>query len=164
MTLSGSHLAGLMRGVLEKNACFRFRARGYSMTPFIRDGDVVCVYPAEGRTIGPGDVVAAADPSTGRVIVHRVIIRFQEGGISSFVIKGDNCRAPDGRFDAGRMIGVIGRVERAGKPAWFGGGPEKRAVAFLSGSGILNRMALPVLRRVRRGIARAGLDSFFQVL
>ena len=55
-----------MRAVLEKGRAFRFEARGTSMLPLIRDGDVVTVTPLSGGGPRTGDVVAFADPGRGR--------------------------------------------------------------------------------------------------
>lgn len=148
ISLSGGHLAGLMQAVLEKNACFRFKARGHSMTPFIRDGDVITLAPAGGRRVGAGDVAAVVNGTTGSVIVHRIVGR--KG--AEFLIKGDNCRLPDGGFAPDRILGVARLVERDGRAAWFASGPEKRLVAVLSRTGILNRILLPGLRKTKQGV------------
>ena len=148
ISLSGGQLAGVMRAVLEKGARFRFRARGFSMSPFIRDNDVLTLAPAGQRKPEVGDVAAAAHPLTGRVIVHRIVGRQRRG----FIFKGDNCIEPDGIPGLTPILGVVCEVSRNGKTAWFAGGPEKRLIAFISRTGILNRVVLPVLRRLRRGI------------
>ncbi|MCF8025499.1 MAG: S24/S26 family peptidase [Desulfobacteraceae bacterium] len=131
ISLSGGDLAGLMQAVLEKNARFRFKARGFSMTPFIRDHDVITVAAVKG---GPavGDVAAVVHPKTGTVIVHRIVGRKNQG----FVLKGDNCADADGVFDRSRIIGVVCGVRRNNGAVWYAGGPEKRVAAFLSRSGI----------------------------
>ena len=144
--LSGSSLAALMQAVLERNASFRFRAAGSSMTPFIRDRDVVTVYPKAGCRIRPGDVVAAVHPQTGKLIVHRVVA--DKG--TALVIKGDNCLVPDGRVEMKQILGVVQAVTRDGKRRWFGAGTEKRLVAWASQSGILNRLLLPGFRKIKR--------------
>lgn len=146
LELSGSRLTGLMQAVLDRNASFRFRAAGSSMTPFIRDRDAVTVYPKAGCRIRRGDVVAAVHPQTGKLIIHRVVA---EKG-RALVIKGDNCRVPDGRVEMEQILGVVRAVERGGKKRWFGAGTEKRLVAWASQSGILNRLLLPALRKIKR--------------
>ena len=57
LQLSSRALAELMKNVLARGLPFRFRVRGWSMTPFIRDFDVVTVVPL-GSTPRTGDVVA----------------------------------------------------------------------------------------------------------
>jgi hypothetical protein len=145
LKLSGSHLAGLMQVVLEKDACFRYRARGQSMSPFIRDKDILTLFPLGSVPVRLGEVAAALRPETGTVIVHRLVGRKGAG----FILKGDNCHAVDGLFGPERVLGVVRIVERKGQRAWFCGGPERRLIALLSRFGVLNRLLLPFLRKAR---------------
>jgi hypothetical protein len=145
ISLSGGHLAGLMEAVLEKGARFRFMARGFSMSPFIRDRDIIIVYPAKIREVCVGDVTAAVNCLTHSVVVHRIVGKTRTG----FILKGDNCRSPDGVFAAESVLGVVKTVERNGRQAWFGGNGGKRVVAFLSRTKILNCVVLPVFRGVK---------------
>lgn len=150
LKLSGSSLTGLLEAVLARGASFRFQARGYSMAPFIRDGDILTVAPiaAEARRIGV--VVAVVNPARGSLIVHRIVARRGEGRAeTAFLVKGDNCRHSDGAFPADSIIGVIASVERRQKKAWFAGGPEKILIAFLSRTGLLNTLVLPALRKIK---------------
>ncbi len=145
LTLSGSGLSTLMTACLEKGAGFRFRARGSSMTPFIRDGDILTVSGAPDIRPQVGDVAAVINPATGTVIVHRIV---REKG-TAFCIKGDNCRHADGFFDKSTVTGVIVKAERHGRPVRFGLGPEKRMAALLSRTGLLTYLLLPLLRKIR---------------
>ncbi|MCL4532399.1 MAG: S24/S26 family peptidase, partial [Actinobacteria bacterium] len=86
LAISGVALAELMRAVLEKGAPFRFRARGWSMVPFILDGDVITVAPLPGGLPRMGDVVAFVRRETGKVVVHRIIARRGD----AWLTKGDN--------------------------------------------------------------------------
>ena len=62
ISLSAPVIMELIEAVHEKGASFRFQAKGYSMTPAIRNGDVITVSPL--RDIEPrrGDVVAFRHP------------------------------------------------------------------------------------------------------
>ncbi len=144
IALCGGHLAGLMQAVLETNARFRFKARGLSMTPFIRDKDVLTLAPAAGNSPAVGDVAAVIHPGSGAVIVHRIVGKRN----GAFLLKGDRCHRPDGLFAASRIVGVVREVRRNGRLVRFGLGPEKRLAAFLSKTGLLNRLMLPVARRL----------------
>ena len=70
VSLSGVDLAILAREILGREAVLRFQARGNSMTPFIRDGDIVTLVPLS-RPPRIGDVVAFAHPRTSGMAVHR---------------------------------------------------------------------------------------------
>ena len=58
-------------GLLAEGRPVRFRASGSSMTPAIRDGDLLTVEPAGRRPFAEGDVVLY--PIGGRFRAHRVL-------------------------------------------------------------------------------------------
>jgi hypothetical protein len=142
--LSAESLTDLMRDVLARGKPFRFRARGLSMSPFIKDGDVLTILPLAGTVPRKGDIVAFIHPATGKVAVHR-IVRAESG---LFFLKGDNAPEGDGGLPLDRILGVVGRIEgtRAGLRAL-----SRRAgavIASLSRSGLLTT-ALGAARRAR---------------
>jgi hypothetical protein len=69
---------------LRLGATLRVRARGGSMRPFLRDGDVLAVRPAAVAEIEIGDVICYEPPSGG-LRLHRVVAREERG----FVTRGD---------------------------------------------------------------------------
>jgi hypothetical protein len=129
LPLSGSALLELMRAVLARGTSFRFCARGWSMAPFIRDGDVITVCPFRRARPGVGQVVAFTRPGEGNVVVHRVVAR---RGQNSY-IQGDGVPGhADGIIPADNLLGRVTRVERDGHDVWLGLGPERYAIAWLS--------------------------------
>ena len=140
ISLSGADLAGLLGDVVAKGAAFRFKALGGSMSPFIRNGDVVTVAPAENVRVG--DVAAFRRPEDGRLVVHRVVAVRD----ASVDVKGDNVDGSDGEIPRPRVLGCVSRIERDGRDVRLGLGPERRIVAALSRSGLWRRLA---------GVARA---------
>ena len=62
----------LLTAVLARGSLFRFQARGFSMSPFIRDGDVLTLAPAPDR-LRIGDVVAFINPCNQQLSVHRLV-------------------------------------------------------------------------------------------
>ena len=56
--LTGPVFIELLQATLAEGAPFTFRARGSSMHPFIKDGDVITVSPLGEDSPGLGDVVA----------------------------------------------------------------------------------------------------------
>ncbi len=134
LPLSGQALLDLMRAVLARGAPFRFCARGWSMAPFIRDGDVITVSPLQNGLPGVGDVIAFARPETGNLVVHRVVAR---RGTDSLV-QGDSMpEYTDGMIPAENLLGRVTRVERDGREVLLGLGPERSVIAWLSRVGLL---------------------------
>jgi len=144
--VSGAGFAVLMAAVLEKGVPFRFTAPGHSMTPFIRDGDVITVAPGRIRF---GDMVAFVSPHSGKLTVHRVVRISRDG----YLIKGDNTLEPDGTVPRTSLLGRVVGVEHQSRRVGLGLGIERVAIAFLSRRGWL----IPVIGatwRVMRPVAR----------
>jgi signal peptidase I len=147
--LSGESLTDLMRAVLAKGKTFRFRARGLSMSPFIKDGDVVTVTPVAGSRPRTGDIVAYLHPATDKAAVHRVV-RKKSGFYS---LKGDNSAETDRALPLERILGIVTRVERDGSRVRAGlrGGA---VIATLSRSGLLTKAVRAARRAGARRIGR----------
>jgi signal peptidase I len=128
--VSGAGFTVLMAAVLEKGVPFRFSASGSSMTPFIRDGDVITVAPGRIRY---GDVVAFVSPHSEKLTVHRVV----RVSIDGYLIKGDNVAEPDGYVPRASLLGRVSRVEHGSKHVRLGLGIERVVIAFLSRRGWL---------------------------
>ncbi|MBN1255268.1 MAG: S26 family signal peptidase [Deltaproteobacteria bacterium] len=142
--LSSQHLEELLKGVLDKGACFRFQGKGLSMSPFIKDGDILTIAPLPTASPGLGDVVVFTHPNTGKLIIHRVI---KKGG-GSYLTKGDNVPEGDGLISRAAIVGRVIKVERNGKHISLGLGPERFLIASLTRRGLLFLLR-PVWRLVR---------------
>jgi ribosomal protein S18 acetylase RimI-like enzyme len=165
--ISGPALLELLRAVLDQGAPFRFQAPGFSMAPFIRDGDVVTIAPLNGRAPRVGEVVAFVQPARGRLALHRVIAR--RG--ATWLIRGDNSPEPDGLIPRENILGVVTRMERDGRTVRLGLGGEGRLIAWLNARDWLLplktklyfplRVASAILRRLQQTAAfRAWVKRF----
>ncbi len=128
LSLSNAALTKLIQDAITKEASFRFQAKGFSMLPFIRDGDVITIAPLSCSFMAFGDSVAFIHPKTGNLVIHRIISRHG----NSYMIKGDNIFKPDGLITREDILGYVASVERNGKKALFGLGPERFLIALLS--------------------------------
>lgn len=147
-SMPSAAFAELMAAVLDKNAPFRFTAPGFSMSPFIRDGDVITIAPGRLRY---GDVVAFLNSFRDKLTVHRIVHISRAG----YLIKGDNAPEPDGRVPRSSIIGRVVRVEHRGRQVWLGLGIERVAIAFLSRRGWLFPVFMPLWRMVRPLVKRS---------
>lgn len=102
----------LSNEILSKGSYLRFQAHGGSMSPFIRDGDVLEIKPAEVSEIKLGDVIFYRIES--RVAAHRVIKRVSRNGKVSLVTKGDSSPTSDEPLHAEDLLGKVVTVERNG--------------------------------------------------
>jgi hypothetical protein len=127
-------LLDLMKDVLAKGGEFQFEAKGWSMTPFIKNGDRITVAPFDKNTLSIGRVVAFILPVKGHLAIHRIIGKQGAGWLT----QGDNIsNKPDGVVLPQDMLGWVKRIERNKRRIYLGQGPERYAVAFLSRKGLL---------------------------
>ena len=126
--LSGVALTELVRATLAKNACLRLKVKGFSMSPFIRDNDVVTISPLRNSSTNFGKAVAFTNPHTDKLVIHRVIGETNR----SYLIKGDRIFNPDGLIPKESILGRVAKIERNNKNFYFGLGPERIIIAFLS--------------------------------
>jgi hypothetical protein len=145
-------LPELVKEVLSKGVECRLQVKGYSMSPFLKDGDVVTISPIVDSSPGFGNVIAFIHPRTEKLIIHRVVGKIED----ACLVKGENALEPDGLIERRRIIGIITRVERKGKKVFFGLGPERFLIALLTRKNLL----LPALRPVWR-IFRPVVRRFF---
>lgn len=115
ISLSAPVIMELIEAVHDKGASFRFQAKGHSMTPAIRDGDIITVSPLKDLMPRRGDVLAFRHPDRPQMLVHRVL----HAKADKYFIQGDNCPEADGWIPAENILGLITRVERHGKPRFW---------------------------------------------
>ena len=151
LSLSGPALVQLLRAVLDKGAPVRFRAKGFSMSPFIKNEDLVTLSPLQNASPGMGDVIAFVLQGTDKLCVHRVVGK--KGDF--YVTKGDNTSEADESVPREKILGFVTRVERDGKEVFLGLGPERFVIAFLGCRGLLLPLILPVWKVIRAMIKRS---------
>jgi len=105
--------AELSAEILRAGKALRFQARGASMSPLVRDGDVLLVQPAQRRGVRVGDVVLCRN-EMGHVVVHRVVRRLMGPTGRRFVVQGDQVARPDGVIPGAQVYGRVVAIERAG--------------------------------------------------
>lgn len=150
LQLSGTDLVALLKSVLDKGVPFRFQAKGFSMSPFIKDGDVITVSPLSGALPRLSDVVAFIHPKTGRLVVHRMVGKKD----NYFIVKGDNISDSDDLISRTNILGSVIKVERDGKKVFLGYGQERFLIAFLTRRGLLYPFLYPIWRIMRPFVRR----------
>jgi hypothetical protein len=133
-------LVELVKEVLGKGVECRLQVKGYSMSPFIKDNDVVTISPISDVLPGFGDVTAFIHPKTERLLIHRVVWKSGD----AYLLKGESALEPDGLIKKENILGLVTKVERKGKRIFLGLGPERFLIALLTRTNFL----LPVLRPV----------------
>ena len=112
MKCSGHEFTDLSKDILLKGGSVRFRAKGASMYPLIRDGEVILIEPADISRVRYADMLFCHDRD-GKPVVHRVIKRCKKDGKISIVTKGDHSSSSDGCIFPEEIIGRVSAIEKA---------------------------------------------------
>lgn len=148
LTLDRESFLDLAQQILARGKSLRFQAKGWSMHPFVLEGDILTIAPLR-RPPRLGEIVLFKNPCGGAT-VHRVIKVLP----ASIIVKGDAIGYPDGRISHQDALGVVEVVERGnvqmrlqvGWRRWFA-----QLVAFLSPfSEQLRPMVAPIYRLFRK--------------
>lgn len=115
------------------------------MSPFVKDGDVITVSPLSGIPPRLGEVVACVFVETGKLVVHRVIGKRRD----CYLIWGDNALEKQELVPGSNVLGRVTQVERNGKNAGLGLGPERILIALLHRHWLSRKTIRLFLRIVR---------------
>jgi hypothetical protein len=109
-----SAFADVVTDLLCRGHSVRFRAKGSSMHPTIREGEAITVAPVAPAAIGRGDVVLYR--SGLGVTAHRVVgVEHLADGVVRFVTRGDASGGCDEPVEASAVLGSVVAVERRGR-------------------------------------------------
>lgn len=115
----------VLRELLKQGLSVRFQARGASMSPAIRDGEIVRVAPVIVSELRTDDIVLAKTNYGFRL--HRIVLADHARDV--FVTRGDCGRENDPQLTGAQILGVARAKEvRVGRKAvranlqGFGGG------------------------------------------
>ncbi|MFC2053430.1 S24 family peptidase [Chloroflexota bacterium] len=111
INLDKSDFVEIAANILGEGNTLRFRARGSSMRPFIRDGDILEVKPLNGVKLRRTDIILGKSTS-GHIVAHRVIKIEQNEGGKVLLIQGDALYNPDGYVKQSEVLGVVVGTER----------------------------------------------------
>jgi ribosomal protein S18 acetylase RimI-like enzyme len=114
LRLDGDQIRALASEVLSRGAPFRFQAHGWSMRPFVRDGDFLTVEPSGPKDLSVGDVALYVGHCE-RLTAHRVVRVEARDGRTEFLMRGDSQLDPVERVPAALVLGRCRRIERADK-------------------------------------------------
>lgn len=148
---SGSALLELGSEILARGDRLRFRARGGSMFPFIRNGEIVEVEPVDIGQIRVGDIVFYRTWS-GRILAHRVIKKRKgEKGVV-LMTKGDAVPRPDVLVYPDQVLGRVVVVERSGRNIRFDNGLHRLVGVLYARVSPFSSWIYLILGRVKRAM------------
>lgn len=114
VSLNSPEFTEFSSDILGQGGSFSFKARGFSMYPFIRDGDILTIQPVEAAALNVGDVAfycAVGD----RPVAHRVVSRELHSGSVVLRTRGDAQTCPDEQIRSEHVLGRVVSVQRGRK-------------------------------------------------
>jgi signal peptidase I len=147
--LTGDQLADVSADILGRAASLRFIATGSSMSPFIRDGDLVTVRPVNAVDLRLGDVVLYK--SFGRrAILHRLIRRRKQAGAVVYLIRGDASAGACEEVKAEDILGCVVEVSKRGRIVAIGSWRWRVAALIWAYTSPITFRTLRLVRKLRR--------------
>jgi signal peptidase I len=135
-------LLALSKDILKRGKSIRFQARGWSMRPFIRDGDFITVSPVEDSALKTGDVVLYLGGGN-QVIVHRIINKYKKERRVTLLIKGDAGFGSAEKVDVQNILGKVTAIERNGRLKRLDTKPQQIIGVFVAGMSPFSRWIYP---------------------
>lgn len=132
-----------------KRPDIRVKGFGNSMSPFLKSGETLIIRPIEIDLKNPikiGDVVAIADNTGRRIIIHRVIDKKN----NLLQIKGDNLKISDGWFEKTKILGIVVQKEKLSGGHFSLRGWKSMFISILSKTKLLNYFLLPLGRLLKK--------------
>ncbi len=114
ITLSHVDFAELCSQLLSKGVSVRFTAHGSSMSPFIRDGDVMTIQPLNCTMLKVGDIVFY-HINDEKVVAHRVVGHHTCKGNIAIKTRGDASIGYAEQIHAGQVLGRVVSIQRGKK-------------------------------------------------
>lgn len=108
--------AEISKSLLGAGKSIRFNAVGDSMYPFIQNGDLIVVEPAQLRSLKIGDIIYYQDVED-HALLHRIIHKRCLAGRLEFQIQADNALKPGGWVSSDRILGRLTKFHR--NHAWI---------------------------------------------
>lgn len=115
LTVDRIHLSSLATDILNSGGTFRFRATGCSMSPFVRDGDILEVRPVDAAAIRYADIVLYCRENR-RLIAHRVVGGTGNQHPVELLVQGDASLSSTEIVSLKSVLGRVVSVQRNDKP------------------------------------------------
>jgi len=130
ISCTSAAFAELSAELLRAGQGLRFEALGASMSPLVRDGDVLLIMPVHPTAVRIGDLVLCSN-AAGRVVVHRVTRKVVGREGRWFTVQGDAVARPDGMIPEAQIYGRVVAIERDGAHIALDG-PVMRTLGWLA--------------------------------
>lgn len=143
----------LSKDILNKGACLRFRAKGWSMFPAIRDGDILNTEPVKAKEIRLGDIIFYRTANE-RVIAHRVIRQSFSNDGPILIARGDSTVGKGERVSLEDILGRVITIERNGRKIRSDSRIGRLMGIFFANLSPFSKWIYPPLRKIKHNLFR----------
>jgi signal peptidase I len=151
--IGGREFEELAVQLLGAGHAVRFRARGSSMHPAVRDGDILDVCPVSSAGLHIGDIVLYRSSRSG-IVVHRVVdIRRQEEK-TILLVKGDFAARADPQVEQSQVLGRVESIQRRDHTILPTGWASRHVAPLHARLFRLRRWAYRLLKQARMGLRK----------
>jgi GNAT superfamily N-acetyltransferase len=153
LRLDRDEIRALSAEILARGGAFRFQARGWSMRPFVRDGDVLTVEPPGAVALKVGDVALYAGGGD-KLTVHRVVGAEARNGRTVLLMRGDAQYGPVERVSTEQVLGRCVGLQRGDRTLDLDRPAQRGAALLWRRSHPLGPTLLRVSVAATRGVLR----------
>jgi len=111
LDVNSGEFEALTRDLLAEGKIVRFRAKGFSMRPFIHNGDLLEVQPIGDYQVKIGDIILFKSLNNG-LLAHRIIKIKAVNDETMYLPQGDSNRHPDLLISSAQFLGIIVACKR----------------------------------------------------
>jgi signal peptidase I len=112
--LNHPQFLAIAREILVSGHSLQFRARGGSMRPLIRDGDLLEIAPLQPNQLSRGDILLYQH-SSSQLLVHRLVGIEKTGQQTRLLMQGDAVVHTDGWSTSEQVLGRVVSIHRANR-------------------------------------------------
>lgn len=112
--LDRTELELLVKEIIANGGFFSFKARGFSMYPFIHDGDILTISPVNTNELKSGDIILYKS-FDDRIVLHRFIGKVKIGNDEMLKVRGDALMGNPEYIVASNVIGKAVKQQRNSK-------------------------------------------------
>jgi len=151
--LGRTECADLSVDILKRGGTFCFKAKGFSMHPFVRDGDILIIHPASNQTLRKGDVVLYMSTDY-KLIAHRITAATHRGDDLVFTLRGDMAPASTEQVSSKKILGKVVSLRRGRKVIHVDKGCKRLSSLLWAKSVLLLPCLFNILRMIKKNTVK----------
>ena len=114
LILNNEELLGIASEILRNSGVFRFKARGWSMRPFLRQDDILTITPVDPASLKPGDICLFRN-GHNHIVAHRFVRRKTQNDDIFLHFRSDSMIKNEDFILENQLLGMVVEAQRGKK-------------------------------------------------